>query len=289
MLASVASMFILGVLDVTPWHDVVAMAGGGALVAIIGFIDDHRHLSAAWRLISHFVAAIWLLAWLGSDTVLRLGSLLGAPGLLAEVFVVLYVVWVLNLTNFMDGIDGLAATEAATVCGAGALLTYVAVPHASLWLLPLVIAAAAVGFFMWNRPPARIFMGDAGSGFLGFMFAALAVQISREAPVLFWCWTILLGVFIVDATTTLVRRLLHGEDVSSAHRSHAYQHAAVRWAAHGPVTAVAASINIVWLFPIAWFVAARQVSVVAGLLVAYAPLIVLAIRLGAGLPGQQRA
>ena len=285
MMVSLLSMFALGAARITSWPAVAAMVGGGTLVGAIGFVDDHRDLPAAWRLVAHFLAASWLLAWLGGLPDVSVWGVPITTGPIPLAIAAVYVVWVLNLTNFMDGIDGLAAMEATTVCGAGALLCYLAVPRVSTWMLPLFVAAAAAGFFAWNRPPARIFMGDAGSSFLGFMFAALALLTAREAPPLFWSWTILLGVFMVDATTTLLRRLIRGENVSSAHRSHAYQHAAVRYAAHGPVTFTAAAINVLWLLPIAWLVSRQQIDGVAGLLLAYAPLTVLAVTLGAGVRG----
>ena len=245
--------------------------------------ERHRDLPPAWRLVAHFLAAIWLCAFLGELPRVHMAGIALTAGPLALAGAVVYAVWLLNLTNFMDGIDGLAAIEAVTVCTAGALLCYLTIPHGAAWMLPLFIAAGALGFLVWNRPPAKIFMGDVGSSFLGFMFAALALQTAREAPALFWCWTILLGVFMVDATTTLIRRLLRGENVSSAHRSHAYQHAAVRYAAHGPVTFSAAAINLVWLFPIAWLVARQQLDGAAGLALAYTPLVVVALAFGAGL------
>ena len=285
VIASLVSMLAQAAMGMTPWRAVAAMGVGGALVGVIGFVDDHRDLPPAWRLIAHFLAACWLLAWLGGLPAVSVWGMPIIVGWIPPVVAALYVVWVLNLTNFMDGIDGLAAIEAATVCGAGALLCSLAVPGTSMWALPLSIAAAAAGFFAWNRPPAKIFMGDAGSSFLGFMLAAVALQTAREAPPLFWSWTILLGVFMVDATTTLLRRLFRGEDVSAAHRSHAYQHAAVRYAAHGPVTYSAAAINLLWLLPIAWLVSRRQIEGLTGVLLAYAPLVVLAIALRAGVPG----
>jgi Fuc2NAc and GlcNAc transferase len=287
VIASLLSMFALGAAGVTSWSTVAAMAGGGAFVGAIGFIDDRHDLPAAWRLVAHFLAAAWLLAWMGALPVLSVWGVPITTGPIALAVAAIYVVWVLNLTNFMDGVDGLAAIEAVTVCGAGALLCYMGIPRPSAWMLPLFVAVAALGFFAWNRPPARIFMGDAGSSFLGFMFAALALETAREAPPLFWSWTILLGVFMVDATTTLVRRLIRGENVSSAHRSHAYQHAAVRYAAHGPVTVTAAAINMLWLLPMAWLVLRKQIDGVAGVLLAYAPLVVLAVTLGAGANGRR--
>lgn len=287
VIASLLSMLALGAAGIMPWRVVAAMAGGGALVGTIGFVDDCHDLPAAWRLVAHFLAAAWLLAWVGGLPAVSVWTIPMTAGPIPLSVAAVYVVWVLNLTNFMDGIDGLAAMEATTVCAAGALLCYFAIPHASTWMLPLFVAAAAAGFFVWNRPPARIFMGDAGSSFLGFMFAALALQTAREAPALFWSWTILLGVFMVDATTTLLRRLFSGQNVSSAHRSHAYQHAAVRYAAHGTVTFTVAAINVLWLLPIAWLVSRQQIEGAAGVLLAYTPLAVLAVTLGAGVPPER--
>jgi Fuc2NAc and GlcNAc transferase len=282
------SMVGLGAAGVMPWATVAALAGGGTFVGVIGFIDDHRDLAPASRLVAHFAAAAWLLALIGGVPRIQILGMTVTAGAIILPIAVLYVVWVLNLTNFMDGIDGLAAIEAVTVCSAGALLCYLAVPQRPTWMLPVFMAAAALGFFAWNRPPAKIFMGDAGSSFLGFLFASLALYTARDAPALFWCWTILLGVFTVDATTTLIRRLFRGENVSSAHRSHAYQHAAVRYAAHAPVTFAAAVINVFWLLPIAWFVVRQRMDGFAAMLLAYAPLVVLAVVFGAGLRGGRR-
>jgi Fuc2NAc and GlcNAc transferase len=125
-------------------------------------------------------------------------------------------------------------------------------------------------------------MGDAGSGFLGLMFAALSIQAAQRAPQLFWCWLILLGVFIVDATATLFRRLARRENISIAHRSHAYQNAAARWAAHRPVVIAVAAINVVWLFPLAWLVSRGTLGGKAGVAIAYTPLLAVAAWLGAG-------
>jgi Fuc2NAc and GlcNAc transferase len=126
-------------------------------------------------------------------------------------------------------------------------------------------------------------MGDAGSGFLGLMLGALSLQAAVVRPVLLWCWLVLLGVFIVDATVTLIRRLLHGERVYEAHRSHAYQHATREFGAHRPVTIAVAAINIFWLLPWAAVIATGRVDGVTGLIIAYIPLLVLAWRFRAGM------
>ena len=125
-------------------------------------------------------------------------------------------------------------------------------------------------------------MGDAGSGFLGLMLGALSLQAAVARPVLLWCWLVLLGVFIVDATVTLVRRLLRGERVYEAHRSHAYQHASREFGAHRPVTLAVAAINLCWLIPWAMAIASGLVEGLVGLVAALVPLLALALRFRAG-------
>ncbi len=141
---------------------------------------------------------------------------------------------------------------------------------------------------MWNWPPAKIFMGDAGSGFLGLALAGLSLQAAWTAPALFWSWVILLGVFVVDATVTLLRRMLGGQLFYEAHRTHAYQHATLRNGAHKPVTLAVAAINFLWLLPIAALVAVQALDGLTGVLAAYVPLAAVAVRLGAGVPDAHR-
>lgn len=278
----------LAVAGLASWHLVWALLGAGAGVALLGFLDDHGHVAARWRLLGHFTAAGWALFWLGGlPPVMVLGHTLDL-GWVGHGLAVVYLVWLLNLYNFMDGIDGIAGVEAICVC-LGAATLY-ALPETAgggqaidLWL-PLLLACAVVGFLAWNFPPARIFMGDAGSGFLGITLGILSLQAAWAAPQLLWSWVILLGVFVVDATLTLLLRLLRGDKVHQAHRSHAYQHAARRFGRHLPVTLTVAAINLGWLLPIALGVASGRVEGGVGLLVAYAPLLALAVKLRAGQP-----
>lgn len=273
---------VAGWLHLLSWPVVWALVGGGALVGGIGFLEDHRPLRRRWRLLGHIVAAAWVLAWLGGlPPIPILGTVVGL-GWAGHAIAVLYLVWLINLTNFMDGIDGIAATEALTVSLGGVLLYVLAVPGEREWMAPLIVAAASLGFLAWNWPPAKIFMGDAGSGFLGLMLGALSLQAARTAPALLWAWIILLAVFIADATLTIVRRAIRGDRVYEPHRTHAYQHAAQRMGAHKPVTVTVAAINLAWLLPLAALVAADSLRDVIGVLVAYGPLLFAAVRLGAG-------
>lgn len=262
---------------------IVAFLLGGAGVAVVGFVDDHGHIPARWRLLAHFSCATWILYWIGVPHLEVMGNAidLGMPG---AILAALYLVWLLNLYNFMDGIDGIAGVEALIVGAGGTVVYWLAgMPMTGDGGLPVLLAAAALGFLMWNLPPARIFMGDAGSGFLGLILGTLSLQAAMARPVLLWCWLVLLGVFIVDATVTLIRRLLRGERVYEAHRSHAYQHASRELGTHLPVTLAVAAINVFWLLPWALAIASGRIEGVVGLVVAYIPLMVLAFRFRAGI------
>jgi Fuc2NAc and GlcNAc transferase len=284
VLSTFAALVVLGWTCRLDWRSVEGLCVGGALAALIGFVDDRGHVAAGWRLVGHFAAASCALVALGGvPSVTAMGLVLN-PGWVGFAIAALYIVWMLNLTNFMDGIDGIAGVEAITVCGSAIFLSSVAAPGAHLWIGPLVLASATLGFLVWNWPPAKIFMGDAGSGFLGFMLAVLSLQAGWVVNRLFWSWVILLGVFVVDATVTLIRRMAHGDRLYEAHRSHAYQRAALHQGAHTPVTVAVAIINVCWLLPVALVVALGRLDGLLGVLIAYAPLVFAAIRLKAGRP-----
>ncbi|MDX2207533.1 MAG: glycosyltransferase family 4 protein [Gemmatimonadales bacterium] len=282
ILATLIAFTIAAMLGDFSWRFAIAAVGGGTLVAVIGFRDDLAHIAPRWRLAGHFLAAAWLLWWIPSLPALPLLDGEIALGPIGYLIAALYTVWLINLTNFMDGIDGIASVEVITVTIGGVMLQMVGGPDDSRWVAPLILGAATLGFLVWNWPPARIFMGDAGSGFLGFMLALLSLDVSTQTPELYWAWVILLGVFIVDATTTLTRRLRRRQSPAEAHRSHAYQHAAIRYRSHRAVVLTVAALNLLFLLPVALLVATGRLAGPIGVLVAYAPLTALALRLGAG-------
>ena len=253
----------------------------GITVAALGFLDDHGHIPARWRLLGHFLSAIWAVYWIGGLPSVTIFGLHVNLGWIGGALAVLYAVWMLNLYNFMDGIDGLASAEAICACSSAALIYWMLGYEELLWP-PIYLALATAGFFYWNFPKARIFMGDAGSGFLGITLAIISLKAASFSSTLLWVWLILLGVFIVDATFTLMRRLLRGEKVYEAHRSHAYQYASRRFNAHVPVTLCVILINLVWLAPIAWLVAFDRIDGAVGMLIAYVPLVVVALKFKAG-------
>lgn len=259
-----------------------ALLGAGAAVAVLGFLDDHGHIAARWRLLGHFGAATWALFWMGGMPPLSIpGWGVIDLGWFGNILAAFYLVWMLNLYNFMDGIDGLASVEALCTCF-GACLIYWLGGYDSFVFLPLLLSMAVLGFLYWNFPPARIFMGDAGSGFLGIIMGVLTLQAAHQNADLLWVWLILLGVFIVDATFTLIRRVMRGDKIYEAHRSHAYQYASREVRGHLPITLSIAAINLFWLLPIALCVALLGLNGMLGLLVAYVPLIMLAVKYKAG-------
>lgn len=281
VVAFLLTLPLLGQLGLVPPHYLIALGGAGALVAIVGFMDDHGHIAARWRLLGHFSAAIWALAWLEGLAPLNLFGVSVDLSWIGHALAAFYLVWVLNLYNFMDGIDGIASVEAVSAClGASAL--YLLSGFTDLIWPPLILAAAVLGFLFWNFPPAKIFMGDAGSGFLGIALGIMSLQAAWVSPALFWAWLILLGVFIVDATVTLTRRFLRGDKVYEAHRSHAYQFASRRYGRHRPVTLAVAAINVLWLFPLAWCVVVLKLDGLTGVVLAYVPLALLAFKFKAG-------
>ena len=264
-------------------HIGVTVIAAGFIIALLGFLDDHGHINSMLRLAIHFMVAIAVVISLGgfAEVAILNGIQLG---FFANIIAVLFLVWLLNLYNFMDGINGIASTEVITSTISMAIIYWVLnhiVDEKSLILL----AACAFGFLLWNFPKAKIFMGDACSGFLGLILGIFALIALKVDIALFCAWLICLGVFIVDATFTLIRRVVTGHKMYDAHRSHTYQILSRHFNSHTPVTLAVAAINIFWLLPIAYFVATQNYAYPElGILIAYLPLIILAIKFKAGHP-----
>jgi Fuc2NAc and GlcNAc transferase len=229
-------------------------AAAAIAVAAISGIDDVRPLPSRLRLCVHLAcAAAAALAVLNVDRTT-----------LTQVMLVLAVLWVVGLTNafnFMDGIDGISGAQ-AIVSG---VIVASAAAHARLPGLVLAgtaIAAASAGFLVHNWPPARVFMGDVGSTFLGFVFAVLAVQIGTVWPAGGIAIALSLWPFVFDTTLTLVRRLVRGENIFESHRSHLYQRLVIAGSSHAVVSAIYAvmaaiggTVGLAWAIgTISWHV-----------------------------------
>ena len=284
---AVVAAFVFGLLALLIRGDIAsesfyAIVLPGVLVAAIGYLDDLGRVTAArLRLIGHFVAAVIAVYILDGLPPMPVFAETLDIGLVGNIIAVLFLVWMLNLFNFMDGIDSITGVEALTSC---LILTIFLInkSETELWQVPALLCAAVIGFLYFNWPPARIFLGDIGSGFIGFTIGTISLVIARSQPLITWAVIILLGVFIVDATVTLIRRLIDKQRISTAHRSHAFQHLANSADRHLKVSLSIAAVNIFWLTPIAWLVVDQRILPIIGVVTAYIPLLVLAIYFKAG-------
>ena len=285
-IAIVATFFvgllILLVNDTISSRDFFTLAAPGLIVAFIGRLDDlGRVTSAKLRLVGHFICAsiaVWLTTGLPA---LPLTESIIDFGVAGDIAAVIYLVWMLNLFNFMDGIDLITGIQTLTTCLGAAILLVVST-DSDLWLLVAVMAAAIFGFMYFNLPPAKIFLGDVGSGFIGFTIGAISLVVGKDEPLVAWSMIILLSVFVTDATVTLLRRLLNREHVYVAHRTHAYQHLSKKLNHHLPVSVGIGAINMFFLLPIAWLVSESVIVPIFGLLISYVPLVIVAVLLKAG-------
>lgn len=193
------------------------------LVAGVSFLDDVFGLAPFLRIGVHMVAAV-LLVWggLGVSSITLPGVSWSLSTVAQGTVTVLYATWMVNLYNFMDGMDGFAAGMGVIGFGVFALLGWLAGAY-MFGALSLVIAAAAGGFLPHNFPPARVFMGDVGSSLLGLLAAVLSLRADQEGIFPLWIGVLIFSPFIVDATVTLGRRLARGERIWEAHRTHFYQ------------------------------------------------------------------
>jgi Fuc2NAc and GlcNAc transferase len=258
-----------------------AIVPAGVALVAVGVVDDLRGVPAWARLLVHVASVGWFLAMIGGAPDFGIAWLQRSDVVRWSVTFI-GLVWLLNLFNFMDGIDGLAASEAVfTPLGMVALASLHKVSGHAL-TLPLIVAAVPLGFLRWNWPPARVFMGDAGSGLLGFMMGAMIVIADHELGLSWAVSVILLGVFIIDATTTLICRMFRGDKWYSAHRSHAYQHLSRRLKSHKAATSLLLLVNVLWLLPLAYAAAEWPRWSVVFVAVALAPLVGAALWLGAG-------
>ena len=235
-LAAILAVVFLGLVrpHLIPPKWLLTIGVGGSLVAWIGWLDDKSSLSAQKRFIVHIIAAVWAVVQLIPEDVPLLYRFLAG----------FWVAWSINFYNFMDGIDGLAGSEAVVIAlGAG----YIAGRLGMLSNLAIawVIAAAALGFLFWNWPPAKIFMGDAGSGFLGYAFGCLAIGSGTGWAGGFYTHLVLMALFWGDAGFTLIKRMLRGERFWEAHKQHLYQQAVQKGYTHHEVTLFFVTINMI--------------------------------------------
>lgn len=210
-----------GILGWLPVGWIVAVV---ALLALVSFLDDRGGLPVAFRFGVQVVAAAMVVMGARVSLSAIPFPLLGTfdLGWFSVVASIAFLIWMTNLYNFMDGMDGFAG--GMTLVGGLSLTFLAAMGNAgTISVLSFLLAGAAAGFLVHNFPPARIFMGDVGSIPIGFFFGALILLGSRDRLFDVWVPLIVFSPFVVDATATLLRRALAGEKIWNAHRTHYYQ------------------------------------------------------------------
>jgi len=269
---------------------------GCLFIVVLGFSDDRWQLSSKVRLPVQFIVSLAAVRAIGVDSV-DFGLFSLSEPLTLTLLAVLSLVWLCNLTNFMDGIDGIAASQLLVTSlscvvllvglegglegGLGAAAGELG-EHDVVMTLSVVLAASAAGFLLWNWSPASLFMGDAGSGFIGFALGLLALESLVSQRMSVWSWLLLLGVFIADTAVTLLVRIIRGERWYEGHSQHAYQILSRRLKSHPRVVGGVILINIFWLLPLAWVASILPHYGVLFATIGLAPLFLGCYRLGAG-------
>ena len=244
-----------------------ALAVAGGAVAALGLLDDLHEIRRDVRFACHGGLAAGCVAGLFE------------PSFLSAVLLVLGLVWWLNLYNFMDGIDGIAASQALAYALGALLIGNLTHSETFVWML----LAATLGFLVVNWAPAKIFMGDVGSGFLGLVIGVLALWLSHSGELPFVVSSILLLAFWLDASYTLGVRIVTGQAFVDAHRSHLYQIVARRLG-HGRAVSLFWLHWLLWLLPLAALAAYQPSWQFACLAAAGLPLGVACVTLRAGMP-----
>lgn len=254
VLAAVPAMvWVLWQWPLAPWTmaEAIALPLAVLLVLAIGWLDDHAHIAAWARILVHLAAAV-LLAFV----VLEDGDMPAAVRIVAGVALAVAITWSINLHNFMDGIDGLLGLQCFVYFSLlGLFGIWVGAP--SWAALAWVLAAVCAAFLVFNLPPARIFMGDGGSGTLGLLVAGLPVLLWRQVPEVLWPALILCSGFVVDATLTLLWRIARGRRWYTAHREHLYQWLVRSGRSHAWTGCLYMSWNLLIAAPVAWAATVR--------------------------------
>lgn len=200
----------------------------GLVITVVSFFDDLYELRALYRLIAQAFVAIGGLYFLGGLGVISFGIFEITNPFITNIFAFLMILWYINLTNFIDGIDGYVGSGILFLSLAGLFLF--SGGHFG------ILAVAILGFLCWNYRMAKIFMGDAGSTLLGYNIAIFTLYYTNQEASNLWIWIILFGVFWFDATVTLIRRKFNGEKLAQAHKKHAYQRLVQAGWSHSKVT-----------------------------------------------------
>jgi Fuc2NAc and GlcNAc transferase len=279
-LFAVAGLWLAGLVNT----DVAfVLLGGGLVATVVGFVDDTRQLRPRWKLLTQAILAAWILIGVRAQPLIDLPQ---TPALVDLALSWLGLVWLMNLYNFIDGIDAMAATGAVFVSVASLLLNVVSITARAAeldigaGLICGLIAVCCSAFLIFNWPPASIFMGESGSMFLGLAFGALIANTIVDSRISLWTWLIIFGYLAGDTTTTTVVRIFVTDKWYGEHRSHAYQNLARAWGNHLSVVLGVALYHVFWLLPLALWSSLMPATAPLAAVLALLPVVVWTLRHG---------
>jgi len=220
---------------------------GGLAILLIGFLDDLVSISAIKKLTLQIILSGWAVYWLNGGPLMGIDWI---PSLIVLFITMFFLVWVMNAYNFMDGIDGMASLGGILASILIALIIVITNGLTLSALLLLLLFSTMMGFLIFNWPPAKIFMGDSGSMFLGYFFGCIVLYTIMRNEVSIWTWVIIFGYYIADTTTTQIMRLILVKKWYAPHRSHAYQNYARLADSHLKTIGLFVVYYLVWIFPL---------------------------------------
>jgi len=250
---------------------------GGAFAAIIGFIDDLKGVNALIKLCLQLLIALWALFWLDGGPLNDIYFLKGWPAWSLSAFL---MVWLINVYNFIDGVDGVAITGAILILSTMVLTLIIINSTSQLSVLFLILIASCFGFLFFNWPKATIFMGDSGSIFLGYIFGAFIIYSILNSEISLYTWLVVFGYYLADTTSTTFIRLMTVKKWYHTHRSHAYQNLARILNNHSKVTAGIAIYHLLWLLPLAILTVIKPSFSITAVLLAFLPSTAWSIKFG---------
>jgi len=268
---SVVILYFIGTIN----FNILMVLGFGAFIAsIFGFIDDIVDISASYKLAMQCILAIWSIYWLEASILIN-----WVPYWLSLSIITLLLVWILNLYNFMDGVDGMASSGGLFFSLSLALIL-LHEGHPQTAILFFILAGSLGGFIFFNWPPASIFMGDSGSLFLGYTFGSLLLFTVTTGSLTIWTWLVVFGYFFSDTMVTQIARIIIVKRWYSAHRSHAYQNLARITGSHFKITMGVTTFHLIWILPLAFWSVLQPNFALIAVALALLPGVVLAYLYG---------
>jgi len=250
---------------------------GAGVATFFGIIDDINNIKAKKKIIIHIMLSFWIIYCIDLWNFLKFDLIIN---ICIISFVSFLLVWLINAYNFIDGIDGMAASGAIFISlTLASILLLNDGPYQIVCIL-LVLAVSIGGFIIFNWPPASLFMGDAGSIFLGYIFGALLLLTVINGDLSIWTWLIVFGYFFADTFVTQIIRVIYVNKWWHAHRSHAYQNLARITGSHLKVTLGVLIYNIFWILPLTFWSVIKPETAIFATILAISPGIIFSFKFG---------